>query len=95
MKEKFKFVVDHSKYVKIDEEKIDEFVNNLDEVKYTHWCKDINLNLEEDEWILLVFLIESMNFCFWLKPKWKIDYHGEVLSGFKNIFQCRGSYSFN
>ena len=86
MKEKFKFVVDNSTYVKINYTKLDEFINNLDELNYEHWSKEVNLDLAEKEWIVLAFLIESMNFCFWVKPKRKIEYHNDILSGSNALF---------
>ncbi len=84
--EEFKYVVENSKYVKINYNKITEFVNELESPNYEHWSKEINLNLSEREWILLAFIIESMNFCFWQKPKWKIDYHGDLMSGSNALF---------
>ena len=27
-----------------------------------------------------------MNFCFWIKPKWKIEYHNDILSGSNALF---------
>ena len=86
MKEKFEFVVDNSTYVKINYTELDEFINNLGELNYKHWSKEVNLNLTEKEWIILAFLIESMNFCFWIKPKWKIEYHNDILSGSNALF---------
>ncbi len=86
MKEKFKYVVDNSTYVKINYEKLDNFINNLDDLNYQHWSKEVNLNLNEKEWIILAILIESMNFCFWAKPKWKIEYHKDILSGSNALF---------
>ena len=86
MKEKFKYVVDNSTYVKINYEKLNNFINNLDELNYQHWSKEVNLNLNEKEWIILAILIESMNFCFWAKPKWKIEYHKDILSGSNALF---------
>ena len=86
MKEEFKYVVDNSTYIKLDEAKIDNFINDLGEIKFTHWAKDFNLDLTEKEWILLASIIESMNFCFWKKPKWKIEYNGEIISGSNALF---------
>ncbi len=86
MKEEFKYIVDNSKYVRINQSKIDEFVNDLGEVNYQHWSCELSLDLNEKEWITLACLIESMNFCFWQKPKWKIEYHGDIYSGSNAIF---------
>ena len=81
MKEEFKYVVDNSKYVSIDPDKIDNYINALGEINYKHWASELDLDLNEKEWIILAFIIESMNFCFWRKPKWKIEYKGKTVGG--------------
>lgn len=86
MKEEFKFVVDNSKHVSIDEKEIKKFIDDLDVVSYNHWSNELDLNLSEKEWILLAFIIESMNFCFWKKPKWKIEYKDDIVSGSNALF---------
>lgn len=86
MKEEFKYVVENSKYVSIDYDKIIQFISEMDKPRYDHWCKELNLKLNEKEWILLGFVIESLNFCFWKKPKWKIEYNGDVISGSNALF---------
>lgn len=86
MKDEFKYVVDNSKYVKINDTKLDKFINDLGEINYIHWSKELNLDLNEKEWILLAFIIESMNFCFWRKPKWKIKYKNDLVSGSNALF---------
>ncbi len=86
MKDEFEYVVKNSKYVKINNNKINDFINNLKEINYKHWSKDLNIKLSEKEWILLAFIIESMNFCFWKKPKWKIEYNHEIMSGSNALF---------
>ena len=86
MKEEFKYVVENSDYVSINENEIKNFIDNFKEIKYNHWSNEINLELTEKEWILLAFIIESMNFCFWKKPKWKIKYNNETKSGSNALF---------
>lgn len=86
MKEEFKYVVNNSKYVSINESEIEKFVNDLGSINYNHWSNELNLDLEEKEWILLAFIIESMNFCFWKKPKCKIRYNNEIMSGSNALF---------
>lgn len=86
MKNEFKYVVDNSKYVSICYDNIDQFINEMGENKYVHWSKELNLKLSDKEWILLGFLIESMNFCFWKKPKWSIEYNGNIVSGSNALF---------
>ena len=86
MIDEFKYVVDNSKYVSIDNTKIDKFINDLGDINYVHWTKEFNLDLSEKEWITLAVIVESMNFCFWRKPKWKIEYKGNLISGSNALF---------
>lgn len=86
MREKFEYVVMNSKYVKINNDKLDECIKALGKPNYVHWSKELSIDLSEEKWILLAFIIESMNFCFWKKPKWKIEYNGEEMSGSNALF---------
>ena len=86
MKDEFNYVVNNSKYVHIDSTKLEKFINDLGEINYVHWSKELNLDLNEKEWITLAFIIESMNFCFWKKPKWKIEYNNDLVSGSNALF---------
>lgn len=86
MREEFEYVVINSKYVKINNDKLEECIKALGEPNYVHWSKELSLDLSEEKWILLAFIIESMNFCFWKKPKWKIEYSGEEMSGSNALF---------
>lgn len=81
-----KYVIDNSNYVKINYKKLDEFINNLDNLNYKHWYKDYELEIAEKQRILLAFIIESLNFCFWQKPKYKIIYHHQEVKGSEALF---------
>lgn len=88
MNEEFKYVKDNSVYVKINENKIDELINLIKENKYTYWADSYKkeLNINEKQWILLMFIMESLNFCFWQKPKWTIEYNKELITGSNAMF---------
>lgn len=86
MKEEFKYVVDNSSYVSINENEIETFINALGNINYSHWSNELKLDLSEKEWILLAFIIEAMNFCFWKKPKWEIIYNNKIVSGSNALF---------
>lgn len=81
-----KYVVDNSVYVKINNQKLKEFISNFRMPNYKHWFAEFHLELSEKEKILLVFIIESLNFCFWQKPKYKILYHNEEVKGSEDYF---------
>lgn len=67
--EQIKYVVENSNYVKINEKKIEEFLNNINlDYQDTHFLDNFKDKYTEKERILLVFLIESINFCFYKEP---------------------------
>lgn len=86
MNNEYEYVVNNSKYVTIDYDKLDSFIKEIKENNYSHWSNNFNLNITEEEWILLCFIIESMNFCFWKKPKWIMEYKGNTFSGSNALF---------
>ena len=81
-----KYVVDNSEYVKINNKKIKEFTKEINVSDWTHWYHQTNLKLNEKEWILLSFILESINFCFWQKPKIETDYNGTTYTGSNGLF---------
>lgn len=86
MLEELEYVVKNSEYVKINYDRLNDCINALGKPNYTHWSEEISIDLNEEKWILLAFIIESMNFCFWKKPKWKIEYNNEEFSGSNALF---------
>lgn len=56
------------------------------------WLEDfIDVNkYSDEEKIKFLLLVESLNFCYWgASPKWKIEYNGELYSGYYGLI-----YSF-
>jgi len=66
--EQLKYVVDSSKYVRINQDKILEYIKLIDVSHDSYWFHKEWLNLDEEKYIRMMFLIESMNFCFWKEP---------------------------
>ena len=76
MIESVKYVSNHSKSVTINEEKLNEFVESMKQVKPVHWLSFspyglLDLPIETIINFLLVY--ESIDFSFWGNPKWTID----------------------
>lgn len=64
-----KYVVENAKYVKLNKEKLDKWSNFLkNKISYEHPWKKYKKDFTEKEIVLLSFIIESMNFCFWKEP---------------------------
>lgn len=62
------YVVNNAKYVKLNEEKLEKWSKTLKNINTEHPWKKYKSDFTEKEIILLAFVIESMNFCFWKEP---------------------------
>ena len=68
-------MVDISKFVKIDEQKIKLVAEKLKDLEYSHWIiggnsRILKLPIEKQINFLLVF--DSINYSFWGDPKWTV-----------------------
>lgn len=67
--QQIEYVIKNSEHIKLDKIKLDIWVDSLKcNLNYEHHWKKYKNKFNEKEIILLVFLIESMNFCFWKEP---------------------------
>lgn len=79
-----RFVVENSKHVKINKEKIHEFCKRFKLKKGNFWLENKiydfkKLNDKDKLHFLLVY--NSINFSFWGNPKWSTEYKNKVYSG--------------
>ena len=82
--ESVKFVFENSLNVKINQKKIDEFVDYLNHKHIKHWIDESpfnlkNLNPKDRLHFLLVF--NAISFSYWGDPKWKINYNSKEVDG--------------
>lgn len=71
-----RYVANNSKNVKINEEKLDKFVNSIKKIKLSHWLSFSPYNLLDlpvETIINFLLVYESVDFSFWGNPKWTID----------------------
>lgn len=78
------FVVKNSKYVKINEIKINEFCKSFGESHINHWLSESpfdfsKLSKKDKLHFLLVF--NAISFSYWGTPKWSVEYEGERFDG--------------
>jgi len=79
-----KFVVDNSQHVKINSEKVDEFVNYFNHSHIKHWIDESPFNLRKlnpKDRLHFLLVFNSISFSYWGDPKWKIIYHSEEVDG--------------
>ncbi len=78
------FVVEHSKFVQINNNKIKEFAETFKHEHIKHWWNSspINLNsLTDEEKLNFLLIFNSISFCYWREPKWTIIYQGKQIDG--------------
>lgn len=78
------YVVDNSKYVKINYVELDKFINNIDCNNLKNWLMHNPYDLLElDVETIINFLIvfESIDYSFWGKPKWMINTEEGIKDG--------------
>jgi len=74
--ESCKYVTNNSTYVRINEDKFNEFIKNINKIKLTNWleCAPYNLiHLSVETIVNFLVVYESILFCFWGDPKWEIN----------------------
>lgn len=79
-----KYVVDNSKYVKINYVKLDEFISDIEYKKLKNWLLFNPYNLLElDIETIINFLLafESIDYSFWGQPKWEINTEEGIKDG--------------
>ena len=88
--ESIKYVVDNSKYVRINDKNIENVIPLLKGGKKESWLNSDYLDIEnfsQEQVLMYLILCESLNFCYWDSDiKWKIEYKGEWYSGSFGLF---------
>lgn len=88
--ESIKYVVDNSKYVKINDKNIEKVIPFLKGSKKESWLNSDYLDIEnfsQEQILMYLILCESLNFCYWDSDiKWKIEYKSEWYSGSFGLF---------
>ncbi len=86
--EQLKYVVDSSEHVRINDDKILEYIKLLDLNHSSYWFDKEWLEISEEECIRMMFLIESMNFCFWKEPYFEKIFLGKEHKKSTAMFFC-------
>ena len=78
------YVAYNSQYVKINYDKLDKFISNIDCSNSKNWLMynpyDL-LNLDVEKIINFLLIFESIDYSFWGQPKWMIDTEEGIKDG--------------
>ncbi len=78
------YVVEHARCVQINHDAIARAADALaqKQVDPPAWNYDWHFHNGTPRTVNYLFLLDTLNFCFWGKPKWRIDYRGQSLDGY-------------
>ncbi len=79
-----RYVVDHARYVHIDMERLQSLCSDVLATGITvpPWNRDLHWSGEPEQTAMYIFVLDSLNFCFWGEPRWKVAYNDQVLDGY-------------
>ena len=78
------FVVQNARYVKINKNKINEFVKHFSESHINHWLNESPFDLKklsDKERLHFLLVFNAISFSYWGEPKWIIEYKNEKFDG--------------
>jgi hypothetical protein len=92
------YVMRNSKYVNINYEKLDDFIEKIEIKDIKHWLSSnpynlLDMGIERIVNFLLIF--ESIDFSFWGSPKWTIDTNGDKKDGSDALLYLMINYVTN
>lgn len=86
-----KYVEQNSKHVKINYEKINELIDELQNYTNVHYLKNVPYkvyDMDTKDIVNFLLIYDSIDFSFWGEPKWTIDNNGKKLDGGIALLDC-------
>ncbi|HEY8490942.1 MAG TPA: queuosine salvage family protein [Dehalococcoidia bacterium] len=77
-------VVDQAAHVRIDRGRVEEAAARLarEGAVPPPWNRRYHYSGDPDSTAQYVLILDTLNFCFWGEPRWRVAYNGEVLDGY-------------
>jgi hypothetical protein len=82
-------VVEHATHVSINKEQVEHvsplLLSHYSPTPEPFWYERFHFHDGTERTVNWLLLLDALNFCFWAekgKPRWRIDYHGELLDGY-------------
>lgn len=93
-----KYVMDNSKFVKINYDVLDEFISNIEYKELKNWLLYNPYNLLDmniDKIINFLLIFEAICYSFWGNPKWTINVDGVEKDGSDALLYILMNYAKN
>lgn len=81
-------VIEHARFVSIDDAAIESIIKNLDPDALTQkdpTIENLPSNLDDDGRVGFMIILDALNFFFWGDPKWTIMHDGKPLGGSQGL----------
>ncbi|MBI5651765.1 MAG: hypothetical protein HZC40_15180 [Chloroflexi bacterium] len=77
-------VVEHARFVRINSRALERAADTLAQnpVAPPAWNYELHYHDGTERTVNYLFLLDALNFCFWGKPKWRVEYRGKTLDGY-------------
>ncbi len=78
-----RWVVERSRHVHIDEDRLDQVCNGLDpsRLRLPDWQVPVVPPWRDERLVDFILLFNSINFCYWGEPKWTLTFRGQPHDG--------------
>jgi hypothetical protein len=80
-----RFVVATSEHVSIDHDALVRYCRELAHTRQLpvpEWGCEYHFTGEDESTVAYVFVVDTVNFCFWGDPKWQREFKGQLLDGY-------------
>ncbi len=79
-----RYVVERPRHVHIDEKRLQAVCAEVAAtgISVPVWNKELHWADGPEQTAMYVFVLDSLNFCFWGEPRWRIVYKGQTLDGY-------------
>src|SRR5216683_1394529 len=84
-----RWVVEQAKHVQINRDHVRDacatFLKRYSPATETTWYERFHFYDGTERTVNWLLVLDALNFCFWAEkgqPRWRIDYHGEILDGY-------------
>lgn len=79
-----KYVVNNAEHVKINQENLKKFANNIIIEDSIHWLNDLPFGMNKinvEQMINFLLIYHAIGFSYWGDPKWCVEYEGKQYDG--------------
>lgn len=93
VREAASFVVSRAHDVFIDDQRMHNFCSEFGQGEFRHWLEDAPFRVADlplGKRLAFLFVLDSISFCYWSRPRWCVKVEGAVYNGTWALIACLG-----